>query len=84
LETVGIAEKLLSDVFFITQLSGESGTSNKKARDDTGFRSSEGRKVSGVPHIGCSRDLLYRPEKGGEERYKSKYVEQNMLGSGRT
>ena len=55
-----------------------------EARDDTGFRSSEGKKVSGVPLVGCSRDLLYRPEKGGEERYKSKYVEQNMLDSGRT
>ncbi len=36
------------------------------------------------PHIGHTRDLLYyRPEKGGEERYISEFVEQSMLGSGR-
>jgi len=36
------------------------------------------------PHIGHARDLLYyRPEKGGEERYISEFVEQSMLDSGR-
>ena len=36
------------------------------------------------PHIGHTRDLLYyRPEKGGEERYISEFVEQSMPDSGR-